>query len=162
LVRLSFNENPYGPSRDVADAIQREFNRLNRYADSQAALRLAEQIATYEHVPAEQVVLGEILDFLGLYLGSQGGPGGEFIYSTPGYLALIDAAARVGGVGVPVPLNAQYQNDLPALSGKVNQRTRAIDPTASAGITTKLSALRSSLYRPPSRKRQQRKLSAVS
>jgi histidinol-phosphate aminotransferase len=126
LVRLSFNENPYGPSPDAAEAIQREFNRLDRYADSEAALRLTEQIATYEHVPIEQVVLGEILDFLGLYLGSQGGPGGEFIYSTPGYLALIDAAARVGGVGVPVPLNAQYQNDLPALTGKMNQRTRAI------------------------------------
>jgi histidinol-phosphate aminotransferase len=109
LVRLSLNENPYGPSPDVAEAIQGEFNRLNRYADSEAALHLTEQIATYEHLPIEQVVLGEILDFLGLYLGNQGGPGGEFIYSTPGYLALIDAAARVGGVGVPVPLNAQYQ-----------------------------------------------------
>ena len=126
LVRLSLNENPYGPSPGVTDAIQREFNRLNRYADSQTALHLTEQIATYEHVPVEQVILGEILGFLGVYLGSKGGPGGEFIYSTPGYLALIDAAARVGGVGVPVPLNAQYQNDLPALSAKVNQRTRAI------------------------------------
>jgi histidinol-phosphate aminotransferase len=126
LVRLSFNENPYGPSPAVAEAIRREFNRLNRYADSQAAQHLSEQIAAYEHVPVEQVVLGEILGFLGLYLGSQGGPGGEFLYSTPGYLALIDAAARVGGVGVPVPLNAQYQNDLPALGAKVNERTRAI------------------------------------
>jgi histidinol-phosphate aminotransferase len=126
LVRLSFNENPYGPSPDVAEAIQHELNRLNRYADNQAAQHLAEQIAAYEHIPVEQVVLGEILGLLGLYLGSQGGPGGEFIYSTPGYLALIDAAARGGGVGVPVPLNAEYQNDLPALSGKVNRRTRAI------------------------------------
>ena len=126
LVRLSLNENPYGPSPNVAKAIRRESIRLNRYADSQSALRLTEQIANYEHVPVEQVVLGEILEFLGLYLGSQGGPGGEFIYSTPGYLALIDAAARVGSVGVPVPLNAQYQNDLPAFSMKVNQRTRAI------------------------------------
>src|SRR6202030_2939866 len=80
----------------------------------------------YEQVPVEQVILGEILEFLGLYLGSQGGPGGEFIYSTPGFLALIDAAARVGAVGVPVPLNAQYKNDLPALGAKVNPRTRAI------------------------------------
>jgi histidinol-phosphate aminotransferase len=126
LARLSFNENPYGPSPNVAEAIQHELNRLNRYADSQAAQHLTEQIAAYEHLPVEQVVLGEILGLLGLYLGSQGGPGGEFIYSTPGYFVLIDAAARVGGVGVPVPLNAEYQNDLPALSGKVNQRTRAI------------------------------------
>ena len=46
LVRLSFNENPYGPSPHVAEAIQQEFDRLNRYADSQAAQLLAEQIAT--------------------------------------------------------------------------------------------------------------------
>jgi histidinol-phosphate aminotransferase len=71
-------------------------------------------------------VLGEILDLLGLFLGSAGGPGGEFVYSTPGYLALIDAAARVGGVGVPVPLGAQYQNDLVALKSKVNAKTRGI------------------------------------
>jgi len=74
----------------------------------------------------EQVVLGEILDLLGLFLGSSGGPGGEFLYSTPGYLALINAAAHVGGIGVPVPLNAQYQNDLVALKSKVNAKTRAI------------------------------------
>ncbi len=30
LVHLSFNENPYGPSPGVAEAIQHEFNRLNR------------------------------------------------------------------------------------------------------------------------------------
>ncbi|WP_213803891.1 histidinol-phosphate transaminase [Granulicella sp. dw_53] len=125
-IRLSFNENPYGPSPQVAAAVQRELTRLNRYADNAAGKHLAEEIAAYERVPVEQVVLGEILGFLGLYLGSQGGPGGEFLYSTPGYLALIDAAARVGGVGVPVPLNAQYCNDLPALKAKLTERTRAI------------------------------------
>jgi histidinol-phosphate aminotransferase len=71
-------------------------------------------------------VLGEILGLLGIYLASEGGPGSEFLYSTPGYLALIDAAARVGGIGVPVPLNAQYENDLAALSDKITTKTRAI------------------------------------
>ena len=126
LIRLSLNENPYGPSPNVAHALQLEFGRLNRYADAPLAGQLTEQIAEYEHIPVEQVVLGEILDLLGLFLGGSGGPGGEFLYSTPGYLALIDAAARVGGVGVPVPLNAQYQNDLIALKSKVNPKTRAI------------------------------------
>ena len=126
LVRLSLNENPYGPSPNVARAVQRELGRLSRYADEPLARQLAEQIAEHEHLPLEQVVLGEILDLLGLFLGSSGGPGGEFLYSTPGYLALIDAAAHVGGIGVPVPLNAQYQNDLVALQSKVNAKTRAI------------------------------------
>jgi histidinol-phosphate aminotransferase len=125
-VRLSLNENAFGPSQRVRPAIERELARLNRYGDAASARQFAEQVATHERVPVEQVVLGEILDLLGLYLGSQGGPGGEFVYSTPGYLALVDAAAHVGGVGVPVPLNAKYENDLPALRAKVNARTRAV------------------------------------
>jgi histidinol-phosphate aminotransferase len=126
LVQLSLNENPYGPSPNVARAVQPELGRLSRYADEPLTRQLAEQIAEHEHIPVEQVVLGEILDLLGLFLGSSGGPGGEFLYSTPGYLALINAAAHVGGIGVPVPLNAQYQNDLVALKSKVNAKTRAI------------------------------------
>jgi histidinol-phosphate aminotransferase len=126
IIHLNLNENAFGPSATVAPAIQQQFARLSRYADLDAARSFAEQIAAYERIPVEQIVLGEILDALGLYLGSQGGPGGEFIYSTPGYLALIDAASRVGGVGIPVPLDAQYTNDLPALSQKINSKTRAL------------------------------------
>jgi histidinol-phosphate aminotransferase len=123
--RLSLNENAFGPSPRVLPAIEREFSRLNRYADDTAAQQFAEQVAAHERVPVDQVVLGEILGVLGLYLGSKGGPGGEFLYSTPGYLALIDAAAQVGGVGVPVPLDAQYRNDLLALRAKMTEKTRA-------------------------------------
>jgi histidinol-phosphate aminotransferase len=104
LIRLNLNENALGPSPNVEPAIRRELPLLSRYADDPAAQLLAQEIAAYERVPVDQVVLGEILDALGLYLGSHGGPGGEFIYSTPGYLALIESAADVGGVGVPVPL----------------------------------------------------------
>jgi histidinol-phosphate aminotransferase len=126
LVHLNLNENAFGASANVAPAIQRELSRLSRYGDNKAAQDLTEQIAAYERIDADQVVLGEILGALGLYLGSEGGPGGEFIYSTPGYLALIDAASHVGGVGVPVPLNERYENDLVALQSKVSAKTRAI------------------------------------
>jgi hypothetical protein len=34
----------------------------------------------YERVPVGQVALGEILGLLGLYLGSRGGPGAEFVH----------------------------------------------------------------------------------
>src|SRR5579859_5830694 len=126
LLRLNLNENQFGPSPTVPAAINREVSRIFRYADTRAAQALSEQIAAYEHVPAGQIVLGEILRALGLYLGSRGGPGGEFIYSTPGYLALVDAASHVGGVGVGVPLDDSFTNDLPALAAKVNSKTRAL------------------------------------
>jgi histidinol-phosphate aminotransferase len=126
LIHLNLNENAFGPSQRVRNAIQGELSRVSRYADASAAQAFAEQIAAYERVPVDQIVLGEILGALGLYLGSKGGPGGEFVYSTPGYLALIDAASHVGGVGIPVPLNAEYRNDLPALADRVNSKTRAL------------------------------------
>ncbi len=125
-IRLCFNENPYGPSPAVARAIARELPEVNRYADAATAQAFAEQIAAHEQISVDQVVLGEILGLLGLYLGSQGGPGGEFLYSTPGYLALIDSAANVGSIGVGVPLNAEYRNDLPALLARISPRTRAL------------------------------------
>ncbi len=125
-IRLCFNENPFGPSAAVAQAIARELSQANRYADESTAAAFAEQIAAYEQIPVEQVVLGEILGLLGLYLGSQGGPGGEFLYSTPGFLALIDSAANVGSIGVGIPLNADYKNDLPALLARINAKTRAL------------------------------------
>ena len=126
LIYLNLNENAFGPSPNVASAIQLELPKIYRYADAHAAQVFAEQIAAYERVPVEQVILGEILGALGLYLGSQGSPGGEFIYSTPGYLALVDAASHVGGVGVPVPLNSKYENDLPELAARITGKTRAL------------------------------------
>ena len=52
---------------------------------------------------------------------------GEVIYSAPGYTALVDAGAALGAKGVPIPLNARLQNDLPALAAAVGERTIAVN-----------------------------------
>lgn len=126
LIHLNLNENAFGPSSSVAKAIQEQLSCISRYADADLARSFAEQIAAYEHVPVEQIILGEILESLGTFLGIKGGPGGEFIYSTPGYLALVKAASHVGGVGVPVPLDKQYKNDLQELSARITSKSRAL------------------------------------
>jgi len=103
-------------------------------------------IAAREGVPKEQIILGEILEPLGTHLSLQGGPGGEFIYSDPGYTALIDSAVAVGGRAIGVPLNSRLENDLPAITAKVSQRSRAVflvnphNPTGIAGDTGQLKA----------------------
>jgi histidinol-phosphate aminotransferase len=124
-IRLSLNENPYGPAPSVIAAIQREFANLCRYTDDGYG-QLVARIAAREQLPQEQMILGEILEPLGTHLSLQGGPGGEFIYSDPGYTALIDSAAAVGGIGIPIPLDRTMQNDLAAISAKVGARTRAV------------------------------------
>jgi histidinol-phosphate aminotransferase len=124
-IRLSLNENPFGPSPLALQAIKAQLTGLSSYAGDEVA-ELTKTIAAREGIAAEQIVLGEILDVLGLYLSACGGSGGEFIYSEPGYTALLNAVAPAGGVVVGVPLNKQLENDLPAIAGAVNAHTRAI------------------------------------
>ena len=125
LVSLALNENPFGPSPRATSAIAAEVANLCRYSGGEADA-LVRKIVTRENISADTIVLGEILDLLGLYLALDGGAGGEFVYSEPGYTALVDAVAPVGGVVVGVPLNAALENDLSAISARVGARTRAV------------------------------------
>src|SRR3984957_21022425 len=100
-VRLSLNENPFGPAPSVVAAVQEEFENLCRYTGADFA-ELAGLIAAKEGISDGQIIMGEILEPLGTYLSLRGGLGGEFIYSNPGYTALIDSAVANGGRGVPV------------------------------------------------------------
>jgi histidinol-phosphate aminotransferase len=63
---------------------------------------LTRSIAAREGVSPDQIVLGEILDMLGLHLALDSGPGGKFIYSELGYTALVDAVAPAW-IGVRSP-----------------------------------------------------------
>jgi histidinol-phosphate aminotransferase len=123
--RLSLNENPFGPSRLALAAIRRQLGETSRYVGEEAGA-LTQSVAAREDVPPGQIVLGEVLEAIGLHLAMNGEAGGEFVYSEPGYTALVDAVAPGGGVVKGVPLDRQLQNDLPAIDAVVNARTRAI------------------------------------
>ncbi len=124
-IRLSLNESAYGPSPRVSEAIAKSLRDVNRYADEADTDALIRQIAALEQVSPAQVVLGEVLEPLGAYLAASRG-GGAIVYSTPGYTALVDAAAPHGGKGIPVTLDDQLQNDLPALARAVTDETLAL------------------------------------
>jgi histidinol-phosphate aminotransferase len=113
-LRLSLNENPWGPSPQVEPAIRAALGQVNRYVEDEAA-GFEQVVATFEGVGTDQVVLGEVLGPLGLHLALEGGQASRFVYSSPGYAGFTDPAAAVGGTIDGVPLNAQFENDLPAL-----------------------------------------------
>ncbi|WP_295555193.1 pyridoxal phosphate-dependent aminotransferase [uncultured Stenotrophomonas sp.] len=125
LLRLDLNESSYGPSPRVAPAVQRALAEAPRYVGNDQLLALQRQIAVLEGVAPEQVIVGEVLEALGQHLALSQGVGG-FIYSVPGYGALVEAAAPFGGRAVEVPLNAALENDLPALLAAVGTDTRAL------------------------------------
>ncbi|WP_293848772.1 pyridoxal phosphate-dependent aminotransferase [Steroidobacter sp.] len=144
-ISLSLNENPFGPSPRAVEAISKELSQLARYNTEERTQQLIDVIAAKEQVSPEQIVLGEILEPLGVKLGLHGGAGGEFIYSVPGYTALVDAATSVGGRAVMVPLDAKLRNDLPAIEAKVNAKTRAVflvEPHNPSGTVSEIAALK--------------------
>jgi histidinol-phosphate aminotransferase len=123
--RLSLNENAFGCSPLAIEAIRRELTNLTRYTESEADV-LTAQIAAKEGVLASQIVLGEVLPALGVQLGLDGGAGGEFLYSQPGFTELVLAAAQTGGRAIGVDLNSRLENDLPAFEARLNEHTRAV------------------------------------
>jgi histidinol-phosphate aminotransferase len=142
-IKMNFNENPLGPSPRAKEAIRAQMNLLPRYtSDLGDAFRA--QVAQLEGVAPEQIFLGELLEVFGLHLALLGGPGGEFIYSEPGYSALVGAVAPGGGKVVAVPLNDRQEDDLPALAAAVNAKTRAVylvSPHNPSGTVSEKAAL---------------------
>jgi histidinol-phosphate aminotransferase len=68
-------------------AIQQVLAGRSRYTGAELA-ELTNDIAARRNASPEHIVLGEILDVLGLYLSARGSPDGEFVYSEPGWAIL--------------------------------------------------------------------------
>jgi histidinol-phosphate aminotransferase len=145
VVRLSSNENPYGPSRMAMRAMTEAFSIAWRYPDEQNET-LIDMLATLHEVKAEQILLGdgsgEILKvcasaFTGpmsnnnepieLSRPTRGPaltfiPGrGKMIVADPTFEAILNHARINRAEVVKVPLDAGFGHDLPrmlALAGE--------------------------------------------
>lgn len=126
LVRLNYNENPFGPADSAKAAMRAAADHACRYADAEER-ELLELIAAREGCQPGQIVLGagsgEILDVAGFHFGLEKG---EIVAANPSYMALLNAADRVGGKAVRVPLNARLEHDLPAMAAAVSERTSLV------------------------------------
>lgn len=120
-VRVSLNENPFGPSPAALEAMGHHLTsgRASRYPVAEMN-ELFALIAKQEGVNPDQIVMGtgsgEILERVGRHFGLLKG---EAIHATPGYLQLVRAAEAAGGKAVGVPLNAKLEHDLEAMAAKV-------------------------------------------
>ena len=57
IIKLGYNENPWGPSPKAMEAIKAEIKSINRYPESQLH-ELVEEIAKYADVDETQVIIG--------------------------------------------------------------------------------------------------------
>lgn len=125
IVRLSSNENPNGITLHVRKAIEAEISKANLYAADDGAA-FVDFVAGIEQVPSKQIIVGENLEALGIYLSLRKGNNASFIYTVPGYPALVNAGASVGGKVISIPLNSKGENDLAAIEQAVDDNTAAV------------------------------------
>ena len=117
IVRLSANENPYGPSAKAHEAMKNAHSMCNRYPD-EANDVLIDKIAKINNVNREQVVLGDgSSEILKLCAETFTGPTqGKLIAADPTFEAILEYAKANGAEVVKVPLTRGFAHDLPKMS----------------------------------------------
>ncbi len=124
--RLNSNENPYGPSERVRQAMIEGFEIACRYPSAYRGA-LLEQIAQKEGVSPDHIVLvagsTEGLRITGLTYGQYGG---EILAAKPTFLALLSYAEKFGGYVNSVPLTEDLQHDLDEMERRIHSRTSLV------------------------------------
>lgn len=112
LVKLNTNENPFGPSPKVIDAIQGELNETLRLYPDPEGLALKETIARYHGISPDQVFLGNGSDevlahiFYGLFQQDQPILYPDISYSFyPVYCGLYGIQARTVALDAEFAIN---------------------------------------------------------
>jgi histidinol-phosphate aminotransferase len=151
VVRLSANENPYGPSPAALTAIRDALPLAWRYPD-EAAEQLTETIAQMHGVPANHVLLGdgssEILKLAALAFTARDR---KLAVAVPAFEAIGRYAHASGVEVVSVPLNRSYAHDLDALAATNASLIYICNPNNPTGSITPAKALHAFLDKlPPS------------
>lgn len=112
LVRLSSNENPYGPPPAAFEAMRKAFDRVWRYPD-EAADELSTELARLHGVDTGRVLLGNGSgEVLKLCAAAFTGPGRPVVMADPTFEAIGRYARAAGGDAIRVPLTADHRHDL--------------------------------------------------
>ncbi|NVK54296.1 MAG: histidinol-phosphate aminotransferase family protein [Alteromonadaceae bacterium] len=146
LVRLSSNENAFGPSAKAVEAMQGELFNLCRYADPTTNV-LKKKIAKQEGVSEDQIVVtngsSPILFGYAEWITQNGN---KLVTSEATYEGVPRGAEFMGAEVTYVPLDANMDFDLDAIEAAVTDDTTAVyvcnpnNPTGRAVDAAKLTA----------------------
>jgi len=116
IVRLSANENPYGPSSKALQAMTDSFGLACRYPDEHNNL-LLDKLAKLNGVSHDQILLGDGSgEILKLCAETFTGPqNGKLVAADPTFEAILNGASANGAEVVKVPLTSSFGHDLPKM-----------------------------------------------
>ena len=125
IIKLNANENPYGPSPRVQEALGR-YQAYHVYPDAQQrALRKALQ--EYTGISSEHILVGAGADeLIDLVLRATLASGDEVINCPPTFGMYSFSTHVIGGRLVEIPRDDGFQVDLPRVKAAIGDRTKAI------------------------------------
>src|SRR5437588_9064179 len=119
VAMLASNESPFGPLREVVEAVNQAVSGSNRYPDPSYRL-LRRALADRYGVPPERIALGngscDILLAAGEALLE---PGAEVVYAWPAFSVYPHLGAASGARSIQVPLDADDRHDLDAIATEI-------------------------------------------
>lgn len=125
VVKLSANENPFGPSPAAIEAYSRAVHQLHRYPNTDHA-DLRGAIGEVKGLDPDRIICGvgsdEVLQFVA---NAYAGPGDEVIVTEHGFSMYPILARMVGATPVEVPERDRVV-DIDAILGAVTDRTRIV------------------------------------
>ena len=125
-IRLSSNENPYGPSPLARAAMIENVNISNRY-NWELSTELIKAVDKKNNISTSNILLGagstEILDLVTRLSSSKKG---SFLIADPSYSYWTEAAEKLGLKKITVPLTKSKQLDLDAMLKAIQSDTRLI------------------------------------
>jgi histidinol-phosphate aminotransferase len=135
VVRLSSNENPYGPSPSAFKAMTEAFDLAWRYPDEQNDA-LIDGLAASHGVDHAQILLGDgSTEILKICAETFTGPNQNLVAAEPTFEALPKFAKTAGAQVIKVPLTSTFTHDLPKMAAAANRGLIYIcnpnNPTAS-------------------------------
>jgi histidinol-phosphate aminotransferase len=116
VVRLSANENPYGPSPKALQAMTDSFGLACRYPDEHNNV-LIDKLAKLNNVDRDHILLGNGSgEILKLCAETFSGPqNGKLVAADPTFEAILNNATANGAEVVKVPLTSSFAHDLPKM-----------------------------------------------
>ena len=124
-VKLSSNENPFGPSDKAKDAFQRSMHSLNRYPNTDHA-SLRQAIGEVHDLDPARIICGagsdEIITFL---CQAYAGPKDEVVFTEHGFLMYRISSMAVGATPIEVP-ERERTADVDAILAACNRRTKLV------------------------------------
>src|SRR5205814_8346760 len=116
IVRLSANENPYGPCPKALEAITNSFGLACRYPNEHNNL-LIDMLAELNGVNHDQSLLGDGSgEILKLCAETFTGPqNGKLVAADPTFEGILNGASANGAEVVKVPLTSSFGHDLPKM-----------------------------------------------